>query len=71
MVTDNIAFITTSNWSGDYFIDTAGISMAIQGTDSTQNSQVVGSIRDVFLRDWDSEHSKSIYDYDVYGHQIR
>uniref|UniRef100_A0A914PGY1 PLD phosphodiesterase domain-containing protein n=1 Tax=Panagrolaimus davidi TaxID=227884 RepID=A0A914PGY1_9BILA len=69
MVTDNTAFITTSNWSGDYFIDTAGISMIIQGQDSTQNSQVVTNVRDVFLRDWNSKHSKSIFDYDVNGHE--
>jgi phospholipase D3/4 len=69
MVTDSTAFITTSNWSGDYFIDTAGISMIIQGQDSTQNSKVVNNVRDVFLRDWNSKHSKSIFDYDVNGHE--
>uniref|UniRef100_A0A7E4ZRG0 PLD phosphodiesterase domain-containing protein n=1 Tax=Panagrellus redivivus TaxID=6233 RepID=A0A7E4ZRG0_PANRE len=67
MVSDNTAFIGTSNWSGDYFISTAGISMIIQGTDATTKSKVVTDIQDVFWRDWYSEHSHSIYEYDIRG----
>ena len=67
MVTDNTAFITTSNWSADYFTNTAGISLVIQGEDSTQESQVVKDVEELFLRDWNSEYSKSIYDFDIHG----
>lgn len=67
MVTDNTGYITTSNWSGDYFINTAGISLVIQSEDSTQNSQSVNDLRDVFIRDWNSKYSSSIYDFDIHG----
>ncbi|XP_065564619.1 5'-3' exonuclease PLD3-like isoform X2 [Artemia franciscana] len=30
MVTDNVAYIGTSNWSGDYFINTAGIGIVVE-----------------------------------------
>lgn len=30
MVTDRTAYIGTSNWSGDYFINTAGIGLVMQ-----------------------------------------
>ena len=32
MVTDNAAFISTSNWSGDYFISTGGVSVVYNET---------------------------------------
>ncbi|KAE9547561.1 hypothetical protein FO519_009227 [Halicephalobus sp. NKZ332] len=67
MVTDNSAFITTSNWSADYFTNTAGISIVIQGENSIEESQVVNDVRDLFLRDWDSQYSKSIYKFDIHG----
>uniref|UniRef100_A0A914CJI2 PLD phosphodiesterase domain-containing protein n=1 Tax=Acrobeloides nanus TaxID=290746 RepID=A0A914CJI2_9BILA len=35
MVTDNTAYIGTSNWVGDYFIATAGIGMVIKSAEST------------------------------------
>lgn len=60
MVTDNTAYIGTSNWSGDYFIDTAGVGFIIQDPPFLKNGSEV-SIRSqleaVFLRDWNSEHS--------------
>ncbi|XP_014247065.1 phospholipase D3-like isoform X2 [Cimex lectularius] len=50
MVTDNIAYIGTSNWSGDYFIDTAGVGVIIEG-----DTFIRKDLEDVFLRDWNSE----------------
>lgn len=35
MVTDRTAYIGTSNWAGDYFIDTAGIGLILQDNDSS------------------------------------
>uniref|UniRef100_A0AC34RDZ4 PLD phosphodiesterase domain-containing protein n=1 Tax=Panagrolaimus sp. JU765 TaxID=591449 RepID=A0AC34RDZ4_9BILA len=67
MVTDNTAFITTSNWSADYYTDTAGISFVIQGENSAEQSQIVNDVSGVFLRDWNSQYSKSIYDFDIHG----
>ncbi|XP_008200312.2 5'-3' exonuclease PLD3 isoform X2 [Tribolium castaneum] len=60
MVTDNTAFIGTSNWSGDYFIDTAGVSFVLHdpvfdrnGTEATLRSE----LQAVFERDWNSNYS--------------
>lgn len=36
MVTDRTAYIGTSNWSGDYFINTAGIGLVMQDNDAEQ-----------------------------------
>ncbi|KAL1130822.1 hypothetical protein AAG570_012063 [Ranatra chinensis] len=50
MVTDNIAYVGTSNWSGDYFTNTAGLGVIIEG-----NSDIRDQLEAVFLRDWNSE----------------
>ena len=57
MVTDNRGYIGTSNWSGDYFNGTAGVSATIQqdGKDSLPQQ-----LRDVFSRDWNSTYAKPI-----------
>ena len=57
MVTDNKGYIGTSNWTGDYFNGTAGISVTIQqeGKDSLPQQ-----LRDVFSRDWNSTYAKPI-----------
>jgi len=61
MVTDHIAYIGTSNWSGDYFISTAGVGMIFN---QTASRDVEGTIRDqlhkVFNRDWNSGYSHNI-----------
>ncbi|KAI0210847.1 5'-3' exonuclease PLD3 [Lamellibrachia satsuma] len=61
MVTDNTAYIGTSNWSGDYFINTGGIGLvinqpALENTDDTVQQQLV----DIFLRDWNSSFAHPI-----------
>lgn len=56
MVTDLEAYIGTSNWSGDYFIDTAGVGLNILHKES------VAKLKAVFLRDWNSQFTHEIYD---------
>ncbi|CAP36400.2 Protein CBG19099 [Caenorhabditis briggsae] len=54
MVTENIAYIGTSNWSGDYFISTAGVGMVVRQDAATKRLQ------SAFDRDWNSEYAKDI-----------
>lgn len=60
MVTDNTAYIGTSNWSADYFINTAGIGLILEETQSDRN-ETTPSIRkdleNVFDRDWNSAYA--------------
>ncbi|VDP28941.1 unnamed protein product [Soboliphyme baturini] len=46
----------TSNWVGDYFIDTAGIGSVIQQeeNDIKHDLSVVRQLQQVFIRDWNS-----------------
>ncbi|KAL2096525.1 hypothetical protein ACEWY4_008673 [Coilia grayii] len=56
MVTDKVAYIGTSNWSGDYFVNTAGSALVVnqsQSADTTLQQQ----LQAVFERDWDSAYS--------------
>ncbi|XP_061400820.1 LOW QUALITY PROTEIN: 5'-3' exonuclease PLD3-like [Musca vetustissima] len=59
MVTDNVAYIGTSNWSGDYFTNTAGIGLVLQ--DDTSEVKNTSTIRkdllSVFERDWNSKYA--------------
>lgn len=62
MVTDNTAYIGTSNWSGDYFIDTAGIGFIIEELDhhhanETSSDSIRQQLQDVFERDWNSPYA--------------
>jgi len=63
MVTDKTAYIGTSNWSGDYFIHTAGIGYIVY--QETVNKPLHGlpiqdQLRLVFERDWNSKFSSSL-----------
>ena len=63
MVSDQAGFISTSNWSGDYFISTGGISLTINQTslNGTQSSHTIQQqLEKVFLRDWESEYSHQL-----------
>lgn len=55
MVTDNTAYIGTSNWSGDYFTVTGGVGFVLIG-----DSQLRDQLEEVFLRDWNSEFAYSL-----------
>jgi len=58
MVTDRVAYIGTSNWSGDYFTDTAGIGLVLSETHETESTKNLGSdLRNVFERDWNSKYA--------------
>uniref|UniRef100_A0A6B2EFG0 Putative phospholipase d n=1 Tax=Phlebotomus kandelakii TaxID=1109342 RepID=A0A6B2EFG0_9DIPT len=62
MVTDNVAFVGTSNWSGDYFIDTAGIGLMMMDSPNTHpNGTESDSLRlnlaAIFDRDWQSPYA--------------
>ncbi|KAL3275134.1 hypothetical protein HHI36_019904 [Cryptolaemus montrouzieri] len=64
MVTDNMAFIGTSNWSGDYFTDTAGVSFILHDPVFDRNSSHItirSQLQDVFERDWNSAYSHSFH----------
>ncbi|XP_055842326.1 5'-3' exonuclease PLD3-like [Episyrphus balteatus] len=60
MVTDNTAYIGTSNWSGDYFTDTAGIGLIIKDSNTGSNENdttIVTQLTSVFERDWNSPYA--------------
>lgn len=58
MVTDRIAYIGTSNWSGDYFVNTAGSALVVNQTSTVSSASTVQSqLKAVFERDWDSAYS--------------
>lgn len=63
MVTDNAAYIGTSNWSGDYFINTAGVGIVVR-TPDTKNDTATNPLRDqlqqVFERDWNSQYASPL-----------
>ncbi|KAM7352250.1 5'-3' exonuclease PLD3-like [Cochliomyia hominivorax] len=65
MVTDNIAYIGTSNWSGDYFINTAGVGLVMPDTEQTiENGNKTSTLRmdllSVFERDWNSPYTSDL-----------
>lgn len=51
MITDNEAYITTSNWTPDYFLHTGGVSI------SFRNAQFQADVQTIFDRDWNSQYS--------------
>lgn len=65
MVTDKVAYIGTSNWSGDYFVTTAGVGLVISQhaphplwkTEALQSQ-----LEAVFDRDWHSEFAVHLAD---------
>lgn len=61
MVTDNVAYIGTSNWSADYFTTTAGIGLVMAekskiGENKTSNT-IRNNLASVFERDWTSSYA--------------
>uniref|UniRef100_A0AC35U324 PLD phosphodiesterase domain-containing protein n=1 Tax=Rhabditophanes sp. KR3021 TaxID=114890 RepID=A0AC35U324_9BILA len=57
MVTDRHAYIGTSNWVGDYFLTTAGVSLIV-GKDGSD--VIVDDLDKVFDRDWNSAYATSL-----------
>ncbi|XP_065069919.1 5'-3' exonuclease PLD3-like isoform X1 [Rhopilema esculentum] len=62
MVTESGAYIGTSNWSGDYFISTAGIGYVISQLASSNASSppIQEQLRNVFQRDWNSKFASAL-----------
>ncbi|KAK7160860.1 hypothetical protein R3I93_008505 [Phoxinus phoxinus] len=61
MVTDKVAYIGTSNWSGDYFVNTAGSALVVNQTSAQSTTPTVQEqLQEVFERDWDSQYSTDI-----------
>lgn len=51
----------TSNWSGDYFVSTAGSALVVNQTGSRSPEPTVQSqLRAVFERDWNSDYSSPV-----------
>jgi len=67
MVTDTSALISTSNWSGDYFTSTGGISLVLNNVQSNSTDQTMlhEQVKDVFLRDWNSAYTKELSAVDI------
>lgn len=70
MVTDKTAYIGTSNWSADYFTDTAGIGMIFEDicdyhadhneeecAQRKNGTSIRAQLESIFLRDWNSAYS--------------
>ncbi|XP_043286812.1 5'-3' exonuclease PLD3-like isoform X2 [Venturia canescens] len=60
MVTDVAAYIGTSNWSGDYFINTAGIGMVFEDVGHKNVNSIRKQLEDIFNRDWNSAYAHSL-----------
>lgn len=56
MVTDKVAYIGTSNWSGDYFTTTGGVGLVISqhAPHSIWGTALQSQLKAVFDRDWKS-----------------
>ena len=62
MVTDESAYIGTSNWSADYFVNTAGVSLVSrEGSGSCyRNDSLRESLLHLFDRDWYSGYAQDL-----------
>ena len=58
-----LLLLGTSNWSGDYFESTGGVSIVVNQTASQGKSSLQLELRDVFLRDWNSSYTTDIYKF--------
>ncbi|XP_024910078.1 phospholipase D4 isoform X2 [Cynoglossus semilaevis] len=67
MVTDKAAYIGTSNWCGDYFLNTAGVGVVISQHAPPpvwKTKALQRQLREVFDRDWSSEFAVHLSDLD-------
>ncbi|XP_059371479.1 5'-3' exonuclease PLD3-like isoform X2 [Carassius carassius] len=65
MVTDRVVYIGTSNWSENYFTQTAGVGLVVNQTGFAvgQGQQTIQSqMQEVFQRDWHSEYAQTLTD---------
>lgn len=59
MVTDSVAYVGTSNWVGDYFVNTAGVALVAKTVAGSRNL-LREQLESVFLRDWNSAYAEEI-----------
>ncbi|XP_061581851.1 5'-3' exonuclease PLD3 isoform X2 [Cololabis saira] len=62
MVTDRVVYIGTSNWSENYFTQTAGVGLVVNQTGSavTGDQRTLQSeVRELFLQDWSSQYARA------------
>lgn len=63
MVTDRVVYIGTSNWSEDYFTQTAGVGLVVNQTGSEPGpglETLQSQVEQLFLRDWTSQYSTEL-----------
>ncbi|KAK7868202.1 hypothetical protein R5R35_000608 [Gryllus longicercus] len=61
MVTDKTAYIGTSNWSGDYFINTAGVGLVVsESNNESDDNSLRAQLQSVFERDWNSSYAQPV-----------
>ena len=53
-----LLILGTSNWSGDYFVNTGGVGFVINDTATEEGGETFRSqLKKVFDRDWNSEYA--------------
>ncbi|XP_052740919.1 5'-3' exonuclease PLD3 isoform X3 [Bicyclus anynana] len=57
MVTERAAYVGTSNWYGDYFVDTAGVAFVYEPYADNATRDIRRELQDVFERDWTSPYA--------------
>ncbi|XP_060783981.1 5'-3' exonuclease PLD3 isoform X2 [Neoarius graeffei] len=65
MVTDRVVYIGTSNWSENYFTQTAGVGFVVNQTGSVleKGQQTVqNQLQKIFQRDWNSDFARPLTD---------
>lgn len=61
MITDGMLYISTNNWSADYFVNTGGASILMKATGGNLTStNLHGQLKAVFERDWNSVYSSAV-----------
>nr|XP_033328815.1 phospholipase D3-like [Megalopta genalis] len=60
MVTDTAAYVGTSNWSGDYFTNTAGVGTVFENIGDQTPDNLRQQMEKIFLRDWSSEYAHAL-----------
>lgn len=65
MVTDRVVYIGTSNWSENYFTQTAGVGLVVNQTGSAveKGQQTIqNQLQNIFQRDWHSQYAQTLSD---------
>ncbi|XP_041063462.1 inactive phospholipase D5-like [Carcharodon carcharias] len=63
MVTDKAAYISTSDWVGDDFVDNTGVSLVVehkQSRSGMSKATILEELKAVFMRDWNSKYARNL-----------